>query len=78
MLPRARAKSRHEDVTIAVDETPVGTFVEIEGSEQGIHDMAAALARNPADYVTDSYRGLFVKHCERNGLPLTDMLFEES
>jgi hypothetical protein len=40
--------------------------------------MAAALARNPEDYVTDSYRGLFVKHCERHGLPLTDMLFEES
>ena len=40
--------------------------------------MAAALARKPADYVTDSYRGLFVKHCEQHGLPLTDMLFEES
>ena len=73
-----REEFAREDVTIAVDETPVGTFVEIEGSEQGIHDMAAALARNPGDYVTDSYRGLFVKHCERNGLPLTDMLFEES
>src|SRR5215208_6384447 len=73
-----REEFAHEDVTIAVDETPVGTFVEIEGSEQGIHDTAAALARNPDDYVTDSYRGLFLKHCERNGLPLTDMLFEES
>ena len=73
-----REEFAHEDVTIAIDETPVGTFVEIEGSEQGIHDTAAALARQPGDYVTDSYRGLFVKHCERNGLPLTDMLFEES
>ena len=52
-----REEFAHEDVTIAIDETPVGTFVEIEGSEQGIHDMAAALARKPADYVTDSYRG---------------------
>ena len=40
-----REEFAHEDVTIAIDETPVGTFVEIEGSEQGIHDMAAALAR---------------------------------
>ncbi len=73
-----REEFAHEDVIVAVDETPVGTFVEIEGSEDGIHQMAAALARKPSDYVLDSYRGLFVKHCQRQGLPLTDMLFEES
>ncbi len=73
-----REEFAHEDVIVALDETPVGTFVEIEGSEEGIHQMAAALARKPDDYVLDSYRGLFVKHCQRHGLPLTDMLFEES
>ena len=73
-----REEFAHEDVVVALDETPVGTFVEIEGSEKGIHDMAAALARKPDDYVLDSYRGLFVKHRQRQGLPITDMLFEES
>ena len=73
-----REEFAHECVTVALDETPVGTFVEIEGSEQGIDEMAAALARKPGDYLLDSYRGLFVKHCERHGLPVTDMLFEES
>jgi adenylate cyclase class 2 len=73
-----REEFAHEDVTIAIDETPVGTFVEIEGGEQGIRQMAEALARKPADYLTDSYRGLYVKHCEQHGLPLADMLFEDS
>jgi adenylate cyclase, class 2 len=73
-----REEFAHEDVTIALDETPVGTFVEIEGSERGIHEMAASLARRPDDYLMDSYRGIFVKHCETHGLPITDMLFEES
>ena len=73
-----REEFAHEDVTIAIDETPVGTFVEIEGSEHGIRHMAASLAKNPDDFVTDSYRGLYVKHCEHNGLPLADMLFEDS
>jgi adenylate cyclase, class 2 len=73
-----REEFAREDVIVALDETPVGVFVEIEGSEAGIHEMASALARKPDDYVLDSYRGLFVKHCQRNGLPVSDMLFEES
>jgi adenylate cyclase class 2 len=72
-----REEFAHEDVTVAIDETPVGTFVEIEGSERGIHEMATALGRTTSDYLLDSYRGLFVKHCEREALPVTDMLFAE-
>lgn len=67
-----------EDVIVAVDETPVGTFVEIEGCESDITWMARALSRTPADYVTDSYRSLYMRHCKEHGLPDTDMLFEET
>ena len=73
-----REEFAHEDVTIAIDETPVGIFVEVEGSERGIQDTASALARQPGDYLMDSYRGLYVKHCEHLGLQPGDMLFEES
>jgi len=66
------------DVIVAVDETPVGTFVEIEGCESGITSMARALSRTPADYLTDSYRNLYMRHCQEHGLPDTDMLFEET
>lgn len=66
----------HEDVIVAIDETPVGVFVEIEGSEQGITDMARLLGRGPDDYVLDSYRGLFLANRERLGLHGCDMVFE--
>lgn len=65
-----------EDVTIAIDETPIGTFVEIEGGEQGILAMTEAIGRSSADFVPDSYRGLFVKHREAHGLNGGDMLFD--
>ena len=65
-----------DDVIVAVDETPVGTFVEIEGGDHGIAEMAVALGRSPADYLLDSYRGLFTEHCRRLGQPITDMVFD--
>jgi adenylate cyclase class 2 len=64
-----------EDVTIAIDETPVGTFVELEGNEAGILTMTAALGRSPADFIVDSYRSLFVKHRESLGIEGQDMVF---
>ena len=66
-----------EDVTIAIDETPVGTFVEIEGGEEGILTMTIALGRTPSDFVLDSYRGLFIKHREEFGLTGANMVFSE-
>ncbi len=67
-----------DDVIVAVDETPVGTYVEIEGDEHGIAVMAAALGRGPGDYLLDSYRGLFMADRRAQGLPATDMLFEHA
>jgi adenylate cyclase class 2 len=66
-----------DDVIIAIDETPVGTFVELEGGDAGITAAASALGRSPGDYVIDSYRALFVQHREREGLTTPHMLFEE-
>ena len=62
------------NVTVALDETPVGTFVELEGDEQGIHAMTRALGRTPDDFILLSYRRLFVRHREEYGLG-PDMLF---
>ena len=65
------------DVIVAIDETPVGVWVEIEGGERGIAVTAEALGRGPGDYLLDSYRNLFVRHCEQSGVPVTDMLFDD-
>ena len=73
-----REEFAHEDVIVAVDETPVGTFVEIEGSERGINTTAEALGRSTADYIQDSYRGLFLRLREEFGIAGPDMVFDES
>lgn len=64
-----------DDVVIAIDETPVGVFVELEGSEDAIHRTAMALGKSARDYITDSYRFLFLQHRDANGLAGHDMAF---
>jgi adenylate cyclase class 2 len=66
-----------EDVTIALDETPVGTFVEIEGGEAGILAMTERLGRSASDFILDSYRSLFVKHRHASGSDSVNMVFTE-
>jgi adenylate cyclase class 2 len=66
-----------DDVIVAIDETPVGTFVELEGGERGIQEMAVALGRGPADYLVDSYRRIYILECEARGVAPADMLFDE-
>jgi adenylate cyclase, class 2 len=65
------------DAIIAIDETPVGTFIEVEGSDRGIAAAALALGRGPTDYIVDSYRALFVRFCQERGTPIGDMVFAE-
>jgi len=66
-----------ESATIALDETPIGTFVEVEGSEAAITTVAAGLGLGPKDFLVDSYRGLYVQYCEAKGIPVGDMVFDE-
>ncbi len=71
-----REEFRADGVVIAVDETPVGVFVEIEGAEDRIHAVARALGRTPDDYITDSYRALFLAG-RPAGAPDGDMTFPD-
>ena len=67
-----REAFRWRDAEIVVDETPIGTFLEVEGPIETIHAAAAALGRGPADYVEESYAALFLAS-GRSG----DMVFRE-
>jgi adenylate cyclase class 2 len=59
-------------VVIAIDETPIGTFVEIEGTEADILEATQLLGRTPDAFVLASYRALFVeRHQGADG----DMVF---
>ena len=64
-------------VVIAVDDTPIGVFVEVEGDEAAIHTLAARLGFSPADFVTASYRALFMASASA-AAGAADMIFPGS
>ena len=64
-------------VVVAIDETPIGTFVELEGTEAGITAAATALGRTTADYILESYCGLFARYREALGFRGAHMIFDE-
>ena len=70
-----RQELRLGDVVVTIDETPVGTYVELEGDEQGITTIADALGRAPTDYIVDSYHALFLQERERHGIAGPHMVF---
>lgn len=45
---------------VEIDETPIGGFLEIEGDPEGISAVARELGFTPADYLAESYVGLFL------------------
>ena len=49
----------HRGQEIVIDETPIGTFMEIEGDSDGIRAVTADLGHGPSDYLVYSYVDLF-------------------
>jgi adenylate cyclase, class 2 len=67
-----------EGLLIEVDETPIGTYVELEGPAEAIDRAARELGFSPRDYVLKNYLALYVEQCRRNNEEPRDMVFPES
>ncbi|HJQ98306.1 MAG TPA: class IV adenylate cyclase [Candidatus Polarisedimenticolaceae bacterium] len=62
-------------VHAALDETALGTFVELEGDPDAIDRAASALGRGTRDYLKETYRELQERHAAATGIPAGDLLY---
>lgn len=60
---------------IEFDETPIGTFVELEGPPEAIDRAAGLLGFSRRDYVLKNYLQLYIEDCRRRGEQPRDMVF---
>ncbi|MGB6683136.1 MAG: hypothetical protein WBH24_05760, partial [Candidatus Acidiferrum sp.] len=64
-----------KDLLIELDETPIGTFVELEGPPPAIDRAARELGFSSFDHIVKNYLVLYVEDCRRQGIEPKDMLF---
>lgn len=69
-------KSWATGLLIELDETPIGTFMELEGRPNAIDRAAKELGFSKQDYILTNYRSLFAEHCRRRGKKIADMVFQ--
>jgi adenylate cyclase class 2 len=60
---------------VELDETPIGTYLELEGPPPAIDRGARLLRYGRDDYMTDTYGSLYLADCARRGRKPGDMLF---
>lgn len=61
---------------VTLDDTPIGWFVELEGTPDWIDRTAIELGWSEADYLTDSYGSLYLQHCNEKKMQPSDMVFQ--
>jgi len=74
-VPGGRRHPGRQGGEVSLDETPVGNFLELEGSRAWIDRVARRLGYSRSDYNTASYGALYLEDCRKRGVPPGDMLF---
>ena len=69
-----RATYTLDAVAAALDETPIGTFVELEGAPDNVDRAAAALGARSPDFIRATYRELQEEDAAARGVVAGDML----
>ncbi len=70
-----RTTFRLPNLHLDLDETPAGTFLELEGEPQAIDGAARALGFVEKAYLRTTYWDLYVADCRRRGIRPKNMLF---
>jgi adenylate cyclase class 2 len=70
-----RSTFRLPNLHLDLDETPAGTFLELEGKPQAIDRAAQALGFSQQAYLRSTYWDLYAADCRRRGITPKNMLF---
>jgi adenylate cyclase class 2 len=73
---RTEYRARAGTGKVLLDETPIGNFLELEGSPGWIDRTARHLGFSVSDYISRSYGYLYLAHCRERRIRPEDMIFK--
>ena len=72
---RTKFTSPDQRGVVTLDETPIGSFLELEGPEDWIDTTAQSLGYTAEEYIVASYATLYREYCGQHGGVLSAMKF---
>jgi adenylate cyclase class 2 len=72
--PRGKGDATHAP-HLVIDETPIGNYLELEGPQRWIDEVARQLGYTRKDYIRESYASLYRKKCQVEGTTPGNMVF---
>jgi adenylate cyclase class 2 len=64
-----------DSVTVAIDETPIGNYAELEGGESAIRDLSRRLNIEESKFIRKSYYALYLDACRLQHVAPGNMVF---
>lgn len=64
-----------DGVAVAVDETPIGNYAELEGTKDEILNLAEKLGIAESCFIRKSYHALYLDYCRERGITPQSMVF---
>ncbi len=74
---RTEYRRQRDPGVVVLDETPIGTFLEIEGPPRWIDQTARLLGFDESQYVISSYGQLYLEWCEERREAPGNMVFRD-
>jgi adenylate cyclase class 2 len=62
-----RTTYSYGDLIVTIDETPIGSFLELEGPKARIDELATSLGFSATGHIVQSYRDLYFEYLRRRG-----------
>jgi adenylate cyclase class 2 len=64
------------ELEIALDETPIGNFIEVEGDEHSVMEVITKAGFAPEELILETYPEMQAVRCRARGVPLEDLIFK--